>query len=93
MQRFSPQYNYDGFLKENLIILYTTNQKNGTNIISLHTSIFSIHSSYYFNFKINCSESYFTVTQLLLTLILTDLVQVIKSYVAQYIIKILYLIT
>lgn len=44
-------------------------------------------------FKINCSESYFTVTQLLLTLILTDLVQVIKPYVAWDIIKIHFLIT
>ena len=82
MQRFFSQYNYDGFLKENLIILYNTNQKYRANIISLHTSIISIHFSYYSSFKINCSESYFTVTQLLSTLILTDLVQVIKSYVA-----------
>lgn len=35
--------------------------------------IYNFHSlSYYFSFKINCSESYFTVTQLLLTLVLTD---------------------
>lgn len=64
-----------------------------TNIIILHAFMLSIHSSYYFSFKINCSESYFTATQLLLTLILTDLVQVIKPYVAWYIIKILCLIT
>ena len=69
------------FLTENLIILYNTNQRNETNIIHLHTSIISIHSSYYFSFKINCSESYFTVTQLWLTPVLTVLVQVIKSYV------------
>lgn len=46
--------------------------------MNIHISIIFTNSSYYFSFEINCSQSYFTVTQLLLTSILTDLVQVIK---------------